>query len=147
MRFHLKFLILITLFLSASFSHSRTVLPPHLNREYQYPVKRNTLTWDDLELYNVYSLATNITYTDARGGVILFPAGSPFRFNQLIPLPQIRSIYFEFIHQKCPTPKLKLDVFIFENLGITLDPECVMGVYLEARDYYTTSLFGPLLRH
>jgi hypothetical protein len=146
MRFHLRFLILIIFFFSAPFSYSRTVLPPHFNREYQQPVKRDTLTWDDLELYNVYNLATNINYTDSRGRTILFPAESPFRFNQLIPLPQIRSIYFEFIHQKCPTPKLKLDIFIFENLGITLEPDCIMGVYLEARDYYTTSLFRPPLR-
>ena len=147
MRFHLKFLILFTIFFAAIFSHSRTVLPPHLNRDYQYPVKRNTITWDDLELYDVYKLATNITYTDTRGRTVLFAAGSPFRFNQLIPLPQMRLIYFEFIHQHCPTPKLKLDVFIFENLGITLEPDCVMGVYLEASDYYTTSLFASALRH
>lgn len=142
----MRFFILVTLLFTAGISYSRTVLPPHLNRDYQYPVKRNTLTWDELELYTVYTLATNITYTDTRGRTILFPAGSPFRFNQLIPLPQIRSIYFEFIHQNCPVPKLKLDVFIFENVGITLEPDCVMGVYLESRDYYTTSLFGPALR-
>lgn len=140
----MKFFIVIILFFTASFSYSRTVLPPHLNRDYQKPVKRNTITWDDLELYSVYNLATDILYTESRD--VLFPAGSPFRFNQMIPLPQMRLIYFEFIHQNCPTPKLKLDVFIFENLGITLEPECVMGIYLEASDYYTTSLFRPQLR-
>ncbi len=146
----MKFFVLLSLFFtisfSSSFSSARTVLPPHLNREYQKPVKRAALTWDDLELYTVYTLATDITYTDSRGQNVVFKAGSPFRYNDRIPLPEIRSIYFEFIHQNCPTPKLKLDVFIFENLGVTVEPDCVLGLYLEASDYYTPSLFGSQLR-
>tara|TARA_B110001454_G_C12723292_1_gene436310 strand:+ start:19922 stop:20356 length:435 start_codon:yes stop_codon:yes gene_type:complete len=142
----MKFFFLLSLLFTVSFSSARTVLPPHLNHEYQNPVKRNAIHWDDLELYSVYTLATDITYSDSRGRSVVFKAGSPFRYKDRIPLPEIRAIYFEFIHQKCPTPKLKIDIFIFENLGVTVEPECVLGLYIEASDYYTSSIFGSQLR-
>lgn len=138
----MKIFIIIIVCLVANISLARTVLPPHLNREYQRPPQRSATRWNDLELYSVYTLITPITYTDTKGRSVVFPAGSSFRYIQIIPLPQIRSIYFEFVHQNCPTPKLKLDVFIFENLGVTVELDCVLGLYLEASDYYTPSLFG-----
>lgn len=139
----LSLLILVALTIQGTLATAAT-LPPSRNPEYRpgsyFP--RTGLEWSELELNSVYSLTEPIYYTDSRrNNYLLYPANSPFRFNQLIPIPQIRTIYYEFIHQNCPYPNLKLDVFIFKNVAITVEPGCITGIYLETRDYYSPSFW------
>lgn len=126
-----------------SLSFAKAVLPPHLNPGYRSPryVSRASLEWSELELSSVYKTSADVYYNDSRGSFLLYPKASQFRLNQIIPIPQISTIYFELINQNCTNPNLKLDVFIYENVGLTVEPGCVLGVYVEARDYYYPSFF------
>ncbi|MBL7542408.1 MAG: hypothetical protein JNL11_01260 [Bdellovibrionaceae bacterium] len=142
---HFLSVILVTILGTQWTIANAAALPPSRNPEYRsskyFP--RTGLEWSDLEVSSVYKLTTPIYYTDtAKRRYLIFPAQSPFRFNQLLPLPQIRSFYYEFIHQSCPYPNLKLDIFIFENVVLTIDPGCIMGLYLESRDYYSPSFWS-----
>lgn len=127
-----------------SLSFARVNLPPHLIPGYRQQPRyttRASLEWSELELSSVYKTTADVYYTDARGSFLLYPKASAFRLNQIIPIPQISTIYFELIQQNCTNPNLKLDVFIYENVGLTVEPSCVLGVYVEARDYYYPSFF------
>ena len=103
---------------------------------------RVALEWSELELYQVYRLNEDLIYSDKRFGrnYVLFKTDESFRLNNILPLPQIRTIYFELIQQNCSNPNLKLDVFIFKIFALTLEPSCVLGVYVESKDYYKPSL-------
>ncbi|MCK6599197.1 MAG: hypothetical protein L6Q37_12600 [Bdellovibrionaceae bacterium] len=103
---------------------------------------RVALEWSDIELYQVYRLSEDLIYSDKRfnRNFVLYRTDEPFRLNNILPLPQIRTIYFELIQQNCVNPNLKLDVFIFKNFALTVEPSCVLGVYVESKDYYKPSL-------
>lgn len=137
-RFSLFFILLWE-----SFAFARASLPPHLNPGYRQPryISRASLEWSELELSSVYKTTADIYYNDSRGSFLLYPKASAFRLNQIIPIPQISTIYFELINQNCTNPNLKLDIFLYENVVLTVEPSCVLGVYVEAKDYYYPSFF------
>ena len=129
---------------------AKAKLPPRVNPGYTLPhksINNVDLEWSELELYSVYSSTSDIIYTDdSKLRYLLFPKGSQFRLNQIIPIPQISTIYFELIHQNCTMPSLNLDLFLFKNVVLIVEPGCVLGVYVEAKDYYYPSFLGPLKR-
>lgn len=142
--------ICIQILILTSLVQAKAKLPPHLNPGYALPhksINNVDLEWSELELYSVYSSTSDIIYTDdSKLRYLLFPKGSPFRLNQIIPIPQISTIYFELIHQNCTMPALNLDLFLFKNVVLIVEPGCVLGVYVEAKDYYYPSFLGPLKR-
>lgn len=122
---------------------AKAILPPHLNPGYRTPryASRSAIEWSELELSSIYKTTADIYYNDSRGSFLIYPKNSLFRLNQIIPIPQISTIYFELINQNCTNPNLKLDVFLYENVVLTVEPSCVLGVYVEAKDYYYSSFF------
>lgn len=142
-----RWILFFVLFVE-TFSFARAVLPPHKNPGYRQPryITRTSLEWSEIELYSVYKTTADIYYNDSRANYLLYPRESQFRLNQIIPIPQISTIYFELINQNCTTPNLKLDVFLYENVVLTVEPGCVLGVYVEAKDYYYPSFLTGLAR-
>lgn len=142
--------LFVQILLLTSLAQAKAKVPPHLNPGYTLPhksINKLNLEWSELEQYTVYSSAADIIYTDdSRLRYLVYPKGSQFRLNQIIPIPQISTIYFELIHQNCTMPSLKLDLFLFENVVLIVEPGCVLGVYVEAKDYYYPSFLLPLKR-
>ncbi|MCB0368069.1 MAG: hypothetical protein KDD45_01190 [Bdellovibrionales bacterium] len=106
---------------------------------------KSNLDWSDLELNQNYKSASDIIYTEKNKNAryILFSKGTIFQLTDIIPLPSISTIYFELTPKYCTIPNLKLDVFLYSNVVLILEPGCVLGVYVEAKDYYYPSFLLP----
>jgi hypothetical protein len=106
--------------------------------------------WADLEEGTAYKLTQNFQLPQAgeRSGSILdFSKGDSFTLKEIMPLPiGFPLTAFIFKHNNCPGPQIKADVELVtvESTGVVVGAaleECELSVYVEGKDYYSTSLF------
>ena len=145
-------IFLTLLFCSLSqYTYAKGSSPFYINDKQMKPIvaskyNRTSFDWSDLEVGGTYATNTDIIFTDKIRRYLLYPKNSLFTLTDIIPLTQISTIYFEFTKQSCANPQLKLDVFLFNNFILSVDPNCRFGVYVEAKNYYGPTLLSPLQR-
>lgn len=103
------------------------------------------LNWDDLEVGPKYHLAFDLTFDN---GVEL-KADTPLILQEAISF-QAPVIYFAFKNIACTDTNLTADMILFnpepddhvhdKSVGVELDKDCTVGVYIEPRFYYNKSL-------
>jgi hypothetical protein len=103
------------------------------------------LNWDDLEVGPKYHLAFDLKFDN---GVELL-TDSPLVLQEAISF-QAPVMYFAFKMLDCRNPNLTADMILFnpepddqthdKSVGVELDRDCIVGVYIEPRFYYNKSL-------
>lgn len=104
-----------------------------------------SLNWDDLEVGPKYHLAFDLTFDNGAELKI----DTPLILQEAISF-QAPIIYFAFKNIACKDPKLTADLILFnpepddhihdKSVGVQLEEDCIVGVYIEPRFYYNKSL-------
>ena len=103
------------------------------------------INWDELEVGPKYHLAFDLNFDN---GATL-KVDTPLVLQEVISL-QAPVIYFSFRNIACTDPTLTAELILFnpepddkvydKSVGVQLEKDCVVGVYVETRFYYNKSL-------
>lgn len=103
------------------------------------------LNWDDLEVGPKYHLAFDLKFDNG----LELKTDTPLILKEAISF-QAPVIYFAFQNLACKDPNLTAEMILFnpepedhvhdKSVGVELDKDCVVGVYIEPRFYYNKSL-------
>ena len=106
------------------------------------------ISWSDLQEESEYKLTENILFEN---GVTL-PDGDIYKLSVIEPLsiPGYPMFYFGFDKKDCTNPEMTADLSIFSvptnegdlEVGAELEVQCRLGLYLEVKDYYSSSAFS-----
>ncbi|MGZ3691752.1 MAG: hypothetical protein ACXVAX_09620 [Pseudobdellovibrio sp.] len=105
------------------------------------------LNWSDVEAGHKYILTTDIKINET----ITLKKGDAFEYQDLLS-GEVPVLYLTFKNLQCTDPSLKTDDTVLVNpapedhstdrsVGVLLDSDCVVGIYVEPKDYYYPSLF------
>lgn len=105
------------------------------------------LEWGDLELYNQYVLNQAVSFP----GTIEIAKGETFEILDVI-AGEASLIYFQLHLVNCQNPDLVSEMILINpspndqsrdrSVGLQMDTGCNLSVWVEARDYYSASLFS-----
>jgi hypothetical protein len=103
------------------------------------------LNWDDLEVGPKYHLAFDLQFDNG----VQLKTDTPLVLLEAISF-QAPVIYFAFKNLSCTDPNLAAEMILFnpepddhvhdKSVGVELDKDCIVGVYIEPRFYYNKSL-------
>lgn len=103
------------------------------------------LNWDDLEVGPKYHLAFDLKFDNGAE----LNVDTPLILQEAISF-QAPVIYFAFKNIACKDPNLTAEMILFnpepddhahdKSVGIELEKDCIVGVYIEPRFYYNKSL-------
>lgn len=108
--------------------------------------KAEVLTWNDLDFDQHLQLLQKITFENA----VELPRGANFALINREPLsaPGVSLVLFTFKASVCNMPAQEAELTIVEiatrpdySVGVELQRDCALIVYVEAKDYYSSSFF------
>ncbi len=105
------------------------------------------LNWSDIESNHKYVLNTDIKIDEN----LTLKKGDVFLYDELLS-GDVPVLYLTFKNLMCTDPSYKSDEIILVNpspddhtsdrsVGVVVDSDCVVGIYIEPKDYYYPSLF------
>ena len=107
------------------------------------------LEWGDIEAYNQYKLTQAITFP----GIIDLKADQKYETLDIVTMDS-SLIYFQMHQVDCKNPDLVADMILINptpedrsrdhSVGIQLEEGCNLGIWIEASDYFYSSLFSAL---
>ena len=105
------------------------------------------LQWSDLELYNEYVITQKVVFEN---GVTL-PSDDVYELREIeaLSIPGYPMLYHSFHKKNCTNPDETAEMSLLEvpgkdwdvTVGVQLEEGCNLGLYLEVKDYYSTSSF------
>ena len=107
----------------------------------------DSLPWNDLESAKKYILNSDIAITES----IKLSKGDAFSLED-VSSGEIPVIYFEMKNLMCTDNSLKSEVVLFnpepddhahdKSIGVELEENCMLGIYVEPQFYYDISVFS-----
>jgi hypothetical protein len=107
------------------------------------------LPWSELEVGSRYQLAQEVRLGESP----VFPVGMALALENQEPLsvPGEPLEYFEFRQLPCANPETTSEIEIVlpagneeaSSVGVELQAGCLWGIYVESKDLFTPSIFGP----
>jgi len=107
------------------------------------------VSWYELETGDILSLAQDVHLEHAGHAL---PEGSAYRLIKKEPLsiPGAPMIYLGLEQAPCPQPEWESEMEIVvprgnperSAVGVELRPGCLLGIYVEQKDLFTSSLFS-----
>lgn len=110
-------------------------------------------TWDDLELGKSYKLTQSfqLPIKANRNSLLDIMKGEEVTYVEQVPIyiPGNALVLFLFNYKNCPGPQMTTDLELVPvqgtdpvvEVGASVQEGCELNVYVEAKDYYTQSLF------
>lgn len=99
------------------------------------------LEWYDFEIEKSYVLKSDIFFEKEE---INLKKGNHFKLFEIISLPMQVSI-FQFEVGNCSAPDISTEMIIVDSfdsrVGVQLQVNCILEIYVELKDYFTESLF------
>lgn len=109
--------------------------------------------WSDLEVGSTYKLTQSfeLKQNERSGSILEVQKGDAVELKALIPLsiPGASLALYIFDLKSCPGPQMTTEQEIIPvhgtsplvEVGVLLDTDCELNVYLELKDYYSNSIF------
>lgn len=109
--------------------------------------------WTDLEVDHSYKITQSfqLTQLERSGAMLDVTQGQQVTLKDIVPLalPGFPMVLFIFDYQSCPGPAMRTDQEIIPvqgtspmvEVGVELEKNCELNVYLESKDAFSTSLF------
>jgi hypothetical protein len=109
--------------------------------------------WSDLELGGSYKLTQSfeLKQLERSGSALNVEAGQAVVLKEMVPVavPGYPLYLYIFDYKSCPGPAMKTDQEIIPvkdtsplvEVGVELEVNCELNVYLETKDFYSNSLF------
>lgn len=98
------------------------------------------LQWNDLDLYNRYTLTHDITFENGIG----FKAGQKFDMQDFI-AGGVPIAYFEMHYTGCQNPDQTAELILVDDgrtiIGAELNEGCNLGLFIELKDFFNESIF------
>jgi hypothetical protein len=109
--------------------------------------------WSDLEVESTYKLSQSIQLKqiERSGSLLDIVKGEPLLLKAIVPVsvPGFPLLLYIFDLKSCPGPKMTTDQEIIPvqgtnplvEVGVQLDTDCELNMYVEMKDYYSQALF------
>ena len=136
MKMNLLFLIISTFFIS----YFADATPFNTNTTQESINAPNPLHWDELSKNKNYQLQ-NYLPLGARASL---PAGTPMKLIDTYALSPVQVMFFQFQLNSCPSGQAsqKTEIMIInQKIGVEREPNCLLNIYVELKDFYTPSIF------
>jgi hypothetical protein len=102
----------------------------------------SSIIWSDLEIDKEY-----LVLSDIQLPALSIPKDSVFKLNDMYGLSGVSVVYYDFTWRNCPDPSADSDLEIFEEVGIDIDPECKVNLFLETKDLMINSFLANKENH
>lgn len=101
------------------------------------PLMAHSLQWSDMEAEHKYLLNEDIAINDS----IKLSKGDALLLEDVMS-GEVPVIFYTFKNHMCSDPSQTAEMVIYKGMGVELQSDCKVEIYVEPTDYYSESFFS-----